>query len=422
MTPGSIIDDYLAYTDESEPPKVFHRWSMLVSVGALLGRNFYMRHGHFNVFPNVYVMLIGGTGSRKSSAIKMAQRVVAASGYDTFAKKKTSKEKFLCDLAGIDTDLMNGQSNRGLKLADVTSENLWGKEHKEPAEMFIVADEFNEFAGVNNMDFYSMLGDMWDWDMPELLYESGVKNSKSPAIYQPTINLLGGNTTENFSRCFPPEILGQGFLTRLLLIHGARSGKRYTFPPIPADDATASIVRSLQLVRSKAMGEAAVEPDAASILDTIYKGWEDIDDIRFANYSTRRFTHLLKLCLIVAATRCERSISVSVVTEANTVLFAAESNFVKALGEFGKSRFSDTTNKIVAILEKTHRPLTARDLWKEVSKDLDKPEQLQEILSNLKMAERVQSTEKGLLLRRTKQKSPQFIDLAFLTDEERGML
>src|ERR1017187_2400162 len=97
---NNFFANYLSYVGKTESPDIYHRWCMLTGVGSLLGRRCYMKHGHFTVNPNLYVMLLGRSGVRKSTAIKIWKRLQAKTGYDTFSADKTTKEKWLLDLAG----------------------------------------------------------------------------------------------------------------------------------------------------------------------------------------------------------------------------------------------------------------------------------------------------------------------------------
>lgn len=424
---NDFISDYLAYTAESEPPTICHRWSCLTMLGAMLGRNFFFEHGHFRVFPNLYVMVVGDPGVRKSTAIKMMKKLASAAGYDKWAHTKTSKEKFLLDLEGIVTDEMQNEQ-LGAKQEriynNVLSQNLWGTENaiKEPREVFIAADEFNDFiGGLAPMEFYTTLCNLWDWDDENVPFTQRVKNSRSVSIYQPTVSIIGGNTPENFARAFPPEIIGQGLLSRMLLIHGERSGRRYTFPPVPSKEDTDNLVSKLTAAISRAqVGSAERTPEADKLFTSIYTSWTDIADVRFRSYSTRRFTQLLKLCLIVACSRSTTRITYDNVIEANTILSAAEQLMPRALGEFGKSKNSDVSNKIMDMLVNSRKPLKPQDMWKEVSRDLNKITDLGEILNNLSQAGKIQFVkEHGWLPKIEKAKKLEFVDWNYLTAEER---
>ena len=69
----------------------------------------------------------------------------------------------------------------------------------------------------------------------------------------------------------------------------------------------------------------------------------------------------------------------------------------KALGEFGKSRHSDTMHRIVQVLESANKPLTVKELWTYVIQDLDKMQDLVELLRNLQAADRIQTFNGGFL-------------------------
>jgi hypothetical protein len=386
MATGDLFDLYFTYVKETEPPIIFHRWSLIASIGAWLGRSCWLPFGASRIFPNQYIMLIGNPGSRKSSAIKGAKRVLSAAGYNTFAAEKTTKEKFLLDLQGEG----NGHSSE-------TITNLFGDSHggQAPREVFIPADEFNEFVGSGNLEFLSMLGALWDYDDPENPYKSRTKNSKSIEIFQPTISILGGNTYAGFAEAFPLAVLGQGFMSRLVLIHSEPSGRKITIPPIPNATLLGDIVHELGNIRSSSYGELTLSKQALSALDAIYRTWEELDDQRFKHYSTRRFTHLLKLCIIVMAVAKRREILVEDVLLANTILSFAEQSMPKAMGELGKKKSSDTSSLIMNILYEARAPVLPMELWEHVEKDLEHMSDLTRLLMNLQAANKIQGVKTG---------------------------
>jgi hypothetical protein len=425
-----IFTDYLEYTRDTEPPRLFHRWSLLVSIGALLGRNVYVQHGHSRIYPNLYCMFVGESGTRKSTAIKMMRKLISAAGYDKFAAEKTSKEKFLIDLSGqIDPGLVskNGKGSKE-RDAEATFDNLWGDESdRTPREVFIVADEFNEFAGSSNHELHTTLGNLWDWDDENIPFSNSFK-SGSVQIWQPTVSILSGNTQEGFSRAFPPDTVGQGFLSRMLLIHGVKSGRRIAFPTVPRDEDTARIVTTLMRIRSKnAFGALEFTPSATQALTEIYNQWRDLPDIRLISYSTRRFTQLLKIAIILSCARFERSIDADGIIAANTILSAAEFNMPRALGEFGKAKNSDITNKIITFLEKASKPQTITEIWKHVGVgNLSGPKELGEMMQGLRQADKIQwiSTPiiQGFMAKRSVNHTELFVDWSLLTEEEQGYI
>lgn len=363
-------------------------------------------------------MLIGSPGTKKSSAIKIAAKLLLQAGYTTFAARKTRQEKFLLDLAE--------QGNEGESGAqDILDRNLFGPSSdystSKAVECFIAADEFNNFIGVGNLDFMSILGELWDY---EGVYDYKLKNSKSVYLYNPTLSILGGNTPTGFSQAFPAEAIGQGFFSRLLLVYGEPSGIKFTFPPAPNLELQKELIASLHRIKTEVFGEITISPTARKLLDKIYHTWEVIEDVRFEHYTNRRLTHLLKLCLVFVASRVGRVIEEQDVIYANTVLTFTEHLMPKALGEFGKAKNSDVTHKIVQMLDATLVPLSMQALWKGVHQDLERREQLAEILGNLTIAEKIQSVREGYLSKkRVRLKGVEgTVNWELLTETERDLL
>lgn len=419
-----FISYYMSLVQETEAPYIYHRWCALTGIAALLGRNFTLKFNGDVVWPSLYCVLVGEPGTRKSTAIKMFKRLVVGAGYETIAADRTSKEKFLLDLQGTDSELLD--TTTGTKYDKTTAANLWleqgGSDDAEGGahEMFIAADELNEFIGTNNVDFCRMLGQLWDY---EGVYKSRIKNGLSVAISDPTINLLGGITPQDFATTFPPELIGQGFMSRLILIRGEISGRKYTFPKGFEDDTKLQLTTLLKKIQQKVRGSATITAEAAEKLNTIYMEWQDLPDVRFRHYSNRRFTQLLKTCLLCSAANYSTVVGLGEVIRAHTYLSAAEAQMPEALGEFGKGKLSATTDKIMRALAIAISPMDIKMLWREVHKDLDKPQDMITILQSLEQADKIHHVKgplaNGWLPKAVKQRKIKYVDWELLTEDER---
>lgn len=407
-TQNDFISQYLEYTKGSESPVTFNRWSCISLLSAWLGRRYFFPFGYSNINCNTYVMLMGSAGTRKSTAIKLASKLIRQAGYTNIAADKSTKEKFLLDLAGDDPT----------EEEDILTQNIFGDSLDEDKEIFVAADEFNIFVGNGNVEFLSLLGTLWDMDG---VFESRTKNSKAAKINNPTVTILAGNTPTGFTLAFPPEAVGQGIMSRLILVHGNKTNKRITFPKPPDPEDTKKLITSLQTMRTTSFGAATLTPKAESLLDAIYQSYEGVNDIRFESYNNRRFTHLLKLCLLVSAAFYKNKISESATIYANTILAFAESSMPTALGEFGKARNSDVSHKVMGILENSVRPVvTFAEIWSQVYSDLANPDELKAMLSGLIMANKAMSVKGGFIGKRSNyNSSSDYVDFSLLTKEER---
>jgi hypothetical protein len=390
----------------------------------MLGRQYYLPFGDFNIFPNQYVMLIGDPGTRKSTAIKMAKKILGSTGYDKFSAERTSKEKFLLDLEGVEGD--EGE----VKDTNAVMRNLFGTDQgsTDPREVFITADEFNEFVGSSNLEFLSLLGSLWDWDDPQSPFKQRLKTSRSVNIFQPTINILAGNTHSGFAEAFPPQAIGQGFLSRLLLVYGESSGKKIAFPERPSDALRTKLIDSMTAIHDRIHGEATLSDKARGMLQTIYNSFGGLEDARFKHYSSRRYTHLLKLCLLSSAVNLRTEIRAEDVLFANTLLTFTEHKMPNAMGEFGKARHADVAHKILQLLESTNGVVSNVEIWKAIHTDLDRPAELSTLLENLVRADKIQTVKGGFIPKKQaiKEADTGFksatVNFNILTKEEREAL
>ena len=423
MSSRDFFDMYFDYVGETESPMIFHRWSIITSVAASLGRRGYVQLGHYKIWPNMFSMLVGVSGCRKDSALNIAKALMKESGYNKFSSNKTSKEKFVSDLCDRN-HLADDTDTRDLiqEIMDCKVSNTTSK----PAECFIALGEFSDFLGQNNIDFITMLGALWD--VPEQ-YEHRIKTGKSPFVDRPIISILGGSTPTGFSLTFPPDIIGQGFLSRLLLIYGEPTGKRIAWPSRPSLDG--NLVDRLKHIRTiPNESELTVQPDAKKLIGQIYNNNVAVNDPRFSSYQSRRHVHLLKLCgalscLNMDNNSCMGDITKDNVIEANTILHYTETRMPLALGEFGRGKNADVSNLIMEELVRAHDPVSIQQLWRIVGHDLNTMMDLNSIMSGLISTEKVQVVvvgNKNLFLPNHKKAASykaEFLNKDILTDEER---
>lgn len=413
-----FISRYLQYTRDTEAPAIYHRWCILSSIAAYLGRSCYVRHGHFNIFPNMYIILVGGAGTRKNSAIKIPKRLIQSAGYSSFAASKTTKEKLFIRLSELNSN----------SAEDILDQNLFGDETHEDisisSEVFIVSGEFNTFFGNNILSFLEDLGELWDFEGP---FTNEIKTGKSVTIMNPTINILGGTTPVMFAKTFPPEFIGQGFFSRCFLVYGEKTRPRITFPEEPPEELTQNFIEEIKSFRPILQKKLGLTPGARKLIDAIYNGPELLDDPRFETFYNRRLTNLFKLSVILAATEHLNQINENIVLYANTILAHVEQLMPKALGEFGRAKNSDVAHKVLSIIQNSKGVTRTKDIWKHVSKDLEKLADLSVILSNLKEADKIQVSQDppGFLPinRSIMAEIPgnNYVDYSLLTAEERGM-
>lgn len=208
------------------------------------------------------------------------------------------------------------------------------------------------------------------------------------------------------------------------MIWGYRTRERITFPDDPSPVDVTWLVNFLKGLKTNVSIRVEYTGDARKLLDAIYKSPGTLADPRFESYYNRRFTQLLKLCIICMCSLGRRSVDGLVVRYANTILVHAETFMPKALGEFGLAKNSDVTHKVLGVIYDAPGPVTLKDIWKVVHQDFEKIQQLGDVLMNLKEADKIQSIPNiGFLpkLRLIDESLEKYVDYGMLTEEERNM-
>ena len=356
-------------------------------IAAQLARNVYIPFGNGKIYPNLYVMFVGDPGKRKSTAIKDLKKRIKAAGYQNICGDKVTMQKYLLDLAGVGEGSIEDSNITEFNLGITLGTNDY-------VESYINQDEFSDFIGINNYPFISLLGNFWDIDEP---YVYRTKNGQSIEIPSPIVNILGATTPSQFNTIFPPAISEQGFLSRLIIVNIPES-KRKIARPLPSDASVVEkVVDGLKAVR-KLSGELVMSDAVWAKLEEIYLSWQPVEDTRFAHYSTRRHTQLLKLCILSTCSRYTIEMSVDDVVFANTLLSFTEHFMPQALGQFGKNKDGDVNSKVISYLRSSFPTAKSlQDIIIPISTETDVLS-LQKILTNLVVAEKVVATSNGKYL------------------------
>lgn len=103
----SWISTYVEYTRFQQAPPRYHVWTALALLASAVSRNVCMERGYYQLYPNLYVVLVGSTGISKTTAtdiginhiLSAVPTVTLAKGkitafwlYDFFGKKTQSQQ------------------------------------------------------------------------------------------------------------------------------------------------------------------------------------------------------------------------------------------------------------------------------------------------------------------------------------------
>lgn len=372
---NSFLRTYLEYVEDTESPRVFHIWSALTTMGACLGRRAYFNFGIGPVYANMYTLLVGPPGVRKSVAVGIATRRLRHSTGVRFAPSDTSGQRQGL-LAAMENKAIEGDAKLAAALEgslEVTADELLAAvgsakfqiNPKDSHVVFADASEFTSFIGHNNLDMITFLGKMWDGEP----YDYRLKNSQM-TLNDPLLTILGGSTPTNIASALPVEAVGQGFMSRIILVYGREKYKRIPRPTKLSEALEQQIDQAYSTAFHEMDGEFKETDGARKALDDLYDVPLKIEDHRFVYYAERRHTHLIKLGMCMAAARGSMEINQDDVLEADIILRTTESFMPEALGEYGMSPLSRAKQHLVDFLRASKEPITAGVLYSFLHKDI----------------------------------------------------
>ena len=139
------ISSYMQYADMTEPPKRYHLWSAISLISACLQRKCFYFMGSIEVFPNMYIALVGPPAARKGTAMDIAYPFLEELNIKVAAEAITREAliKELANSADNDLDLRTGKRSFHCSLT------IWSQ-------------ELAVFLGYNNRQLISDLTDWYD--------------------------------------------------------------------------------------------------------------------------------------------------------------------------------------------------------------------------------------------------------------------
>ena len=217
----SFLESYREYSSGNEAHPTYHIFSGLIALSSIVGRRVWVDMGSFNYVPNLYVILVGPSGNRKTTAMTPAKNLIRALKLP-YSAECVTKEKLVLDIFAQER-----------VIADMPIEHA---DKKTFSPMTCVVTELSEFLGAGGLGMINFLTTIYDQDY----YDIRTKNKGDTTINGPYLCLLACTTPDWITR--HPALKGvtlpntghwdhAGMLvTKTLLMAGEGSGL-YATPP-----------------------------------------------------------------------------------------------------------------------------------------------------------------------------------------------
>jgi len=336
-----IFDDwigaYMQYTELTDPPACYRKWTAIGTVAAALQRKCWGQWtGGDKLHANMYIVLLGPSATRKSVAMSAARRIAEA-----------AKIKMCANATTLQALIAAMQRS----YTPAPTDNLLDFGH---SSLTVFSGEFTVFLGYNDREMLAHLCDLYDCAGPSWIRETRMHGVEE--VIGHCLNIVGGTTPASLHESLPPDAVHGGFTSRVIFVCARKKGQ-YRSPfeaPEKAESIERNLIHDLEVILSL-RGEFRMSDNFRATFDE-FAYTEDskrrFKDKRFASYEGRRLAHIYKLCMIMNASRTNSMLLEPCDLErAVTALKAIELNMYMAYEGFGLNTYAHVMHDIMALIK-----------------------------------------------------------------------
>lgn len=366
LIPGSWLDAYLAFTAESESPEEYHLWVGLSCISAALRRKCFFNMGYFLLYPNLYIVLVGPAGRcKKSTAMRIGRAIAGTVPGLEFSVDSTTRERMIMDLSQAYKD---GQS-----------------------ATTVHSTEFASLLTSSGMDMVVFLTDIFDCPSE---WTHKTKGGGTNKIKAPYLNLLGAATPEWIAKGLPLDTIGIGLTSRIIFIFQDTPRARDPFPELtPAQEKIQQYLINDLACISQIAGEYKFDAESKEAYRHWYKERFDdpnpSGDPRLSGYYERKPMHLIKLCMIVSASkRDDLVITMEDYVQALKLFERVEPHMQRVFSAIGRNPIYADQEAMLWAFSESNDGFSLSDLLDRFGYNVRK-EEVEEILDTLMTAKKI---------------------------------
>ena len=326
------LDEFIDYTENTEPPLNFRRWVGVSTLASVLQRKCWLKWGSEIFYPNLYIVLVGPPATRKGTAMRFGKSLLDGLGIPV-AADESSRQKLIKSMQ--ESGIMSGGDG--------------GSFH---SSLTMHCTELTVFLGYHARELLAMLCKFYDCE-DLFVYDTHMRGKEEvPNVWA---NLLGATTPGQLQASLPEDAVGSGFTSRVVFIYEPTKGKLVRKPTL-REDLRDSLTRGLERVRATT-GEFEVTEGFEEIYFDWYEKSDEkklFNDPRLDYYVQRRPTHLFKLAMVVSTSRSDEMICrAEDCKDAINILEDAEKNMPRTFEGVGTNPLAGLQARVLSFMKES---------------------------------------------------------------------
>lgn len=355
-----FIQDYLLYNEGNECPREYHIWTALVLLASAAAKRVYIDYGYLEVYPNLYVTLVGKQGFRKSTAKDIGRDLFADACPDTpIGASVQSREDIIRFMSSPDC----------MRAMNIDGEPV----EIRPIVFFI--NELKNWLSINPSAMVDFLTDIYD----RKYFDSRTIKRNLEVIQNPCVNILACETPVWIIDKLKANIISGGFTRRMIYIYATVRGPKISFPTIStaAIEARKRCVEHLKKVTTYS-GKLQWTPEGRMFFDKWYQNLKAPDDEVMAGFYESLHIQVLKVCIAMCLAETEPKLVLTKdLLEVSVALLDKAMETMPLLSvAAGRNELALPQQRILEVLNQNGGHMREKQLRLCIDKDLEPQEQL----------------------------------------------
>lgn len=349
----NFLGDYLLYNSGNEAHEHYHFWCGLVAMSSFVSRKVWVDQGYFQIYPNLYVCLLGPPGFGKNTALNACKDLIREVGDVNFSAECQTKEALVKELAHSEVAFDRGD---------------------EPPLVYtpisILVTEFSQFVGIDPHRMLDFLVTIYD----AKAYDMKTKKEGHEALPGPFVTLLGCTTPSWVTRYLKEEVITGGFNRRCIFVLEQNTGKRIAFPKITEEMQAARnrCLERAQWLKNFAVGPFTWTPKAKEYYKCWYEGRVISMEDETRDFDKTKSDLVLKVAMLLSLSkRDDLVLNVEAIQTAQAALDKIQARLPEVYRGMGRNELAQVSAKLEAHLIRSGAPVPRAEmkalLWRDAT-------------------------------------------------------
>ena len=374
-----LLNEFLDYCEPYEIHRNYAFWSAIGLSGAVIHRKVYFLHGSIEIFPNVYVLMVGPQGNGKSTASGFARNLFRETCPDLAIGASTqSAEDIIVTMSK--EDFVRYFLNELGETVEV-----------RPYAFFI--NEFKNFIAFAPVRMLNFLSDMYD----SKVFDSSTIKRGLENVINPMVNILACENPDQLVKFMKNDVMTGGISRRFILVNELGYAKpRPKIPTLRNKDNPIWQKMVERIVNArKITGVFKWETSGYNFFEPWYlkkqASLNFINNPSMQGYISTKHIQLFKICMLLDTMSDKPMLlfTEDLLQRGLALLDVIEPNMAKLSLSAGRNESLPAQQQILETLRMNGGFMAEKKLMKEVEREFRCPQEMYSVFSHLTNTDQV---------------------------------